>query len=118
VYRISKQFHFSAAHQLDLLPDDHPCSRLHGHNYIVEAVLESEELDHRGFVVDFNELAPIKEFINESLDHLNLNDVLSDATTAENIARFLYEKFKPAFPALVKMRVSESPSTWAEYEDS
>jgi 6-pyruvoyltetrahydropterin/6-carboxytetrahydropterin synthase len=118
VFRISKQFHFSAAHQLTLLPDDHPCSRVHGHNYIVEAVLESEELDERGFIVDYHELAPIKTFINENLDHLNLNDVLPDATTAENIARFLYEKFKPLFPALTKMRVSESPTTWAEYEDS
>jgi len=117
VYRISKQFHFSAAHQLDLLPDDHPCSRLHGHNYVVEAVLESEELDHRGFVVDYNELAPIRDFINEHLDHRNLNDVLPDATTAENISRFLYERFKPVFPTLVQMRVSESPTTWAEYED-
>ncbi|MGB5160736.1 MAG: 6-carboxytetrahydropterin synthase [Thermoanaerobaculia bacterium] len=117
MFRISKQFHFSAAHQLDLLPDDHPCSQLHGHNYIVEAVLESEELDHRGFVVDYAELEPIKTFINENLDHLNLNDVLTEATTAENIARFLYEKFKPVFPALAKMRVSESPRTWAEYEE-
>ena len=118
MYRISKQFHFSAAHRLDLLPDDHPCSRLHGHNYIVEAVRESEELDQRGFVVDYNELEPIRTFIDENLDHLNLNDVLPGATPAENIARFLYEKFKPVFPALVKMRVSESPRTWAEYEES
>ena len=118
MFRISKQFHFSAAHQLNLLPDDHPCSRLHGHNYIVEAVLESEKLDHRGFVVDYNELDPINTFINENLDHLNLNDVLTEATTAENIARFLYERFKPLFPALAKMRVSESPRTWAEYEES
>ena len=117
MYRISKQFHFSAAHRLDLLPDDHPCSRLHGHNYIVEAVLESEELDQRGFVVDYNELEPIRTFIDENLDHLNLNDVLPYATTAENIARFLYEKFKPVFPELTKMRVSESPRTWAEFEE-
>ena len=67
--------------------------------------------------MDYNELEPIKLFINEHLDHLNLNDVLADATTAENIARFLYEKFKPVFPVLVKMRVSESPRTWAEYEE-
>jgi 6-pyruvoyltetrahydropterin/6-carboxytetrahydropterin synthase len=118
VYRISKQFHFSAALQLDLLPDDHPGSRLHGHNYIVEAVLESEELDQRGFVVDYNELEPIKTFINENLDHLNLNDVLPYATTGENIARFLYERFKPLFPMLGKVRVSESPRTWAEYDES
>lgn len=117
MYRISKQFHFSAAHQLDLLPDEHPCSRLHGHNYVVEAVLESEELDQRGFVVDYNELVPIRDFVDETLDHRNLNEVLPYATTAENIARFLYETFKPVFPSLIAMRVSESPRTWASYEE-
>src|SRR5215468_9371730 len=34
-YTISKFFEFSAAHHLTGLPDDHPCSRVHGHNYVV-----------------------------------------------------------------------------------
>ena len=32
MYRISKQFHFSAAHQLDLLPEDHLRVRMHLRN--------------------------------------------------------------------------------------
>lgn len=115
MYTISKQFHFSAAHQLDRLPDGHPCKRLHGHNYIVEVVLEARAVDARGFVVDYYELDPIKHFIDEVFDHRNLNEVLRVPTTAENIARFLYDKFKPDYPALAKMRVSETPKTWAEY---
>ena len=35
MFEIRKQFTFSAAHQLDHLPKDHPCSRIHGHNNIV-----------------------------------------------------------------------------------
>ena len=68
MYRISKQFHFSAAHQLDLLPEGHPCKRLHGHNYIVEIVLEAEKLDERYFVADYHELTPVKTFRDEHLD--------------------------------------------------
>ena len=117
MYRISKQFHFSAAHALTLLPESHPCHRLHGHNYIVEVVLESETLDQYGFVVDYNDLYPVKTFIDAELDHRNLNDVMAEATTAENIARLLYQKFKPEFPRLAKVRVSETPKTWAEYEE-
>ena len=117
MYRISKQFHFSAAHVLSQLPESHPCSRLHGHNYVVEVVLESAVLDHNSFVVDYNDLDPIKTFINEKLDHRNLNDVMPLATTAENIARYLFEAFKPKFPQLTAVRVSETPKTWAEYLD-
>jgi 6-pyruvoyltetrahydropterin/6-carboxytetrahydropterin synthase len=116
MYRISKQFHFSAAHQLTLLPDEHPCKRMHGHNYIVEVVLERDELDERGFVVEYHELAPIKTYIDDNLYHRNLNDVLPYPPTSENIARFLYETFKPMFPMLAKVRVSETPKTWAEYD--
>lgn len=116
MYRISKQFHFSAAHILSQLPEGHPCSRLHGHNYIVEVVLESEALDHNSFIVDYNDLYPVKEYIDATLDHRNLNDILPMATTAENIARFLFDRFKPEFPALKKIKVSETPKTWAEYE--
>ena len=35
MFKISKEFYFSAAHALFGLPDDHPCTRLHGHNYVV-----------------------------------------------------------------------------------
>lgn len=30
---IAKGFHFSASHQLYRLPEEHPCARMHGHNY-------------------------------------------------------------------------------------
>ena len=40
---------------------------------------------------------------------------MKTASTAENIAKFFYEKFKPLFPMLSMVRVSETPKTWAEY---
>ena len=45
MYRITKEFHFSASHQLSHLPDDHQCARLHGHNYIVVVELASASLN-------------------------------------------------------------------------
>jgi 6-pyruvoyl-tetrahydropterin synthase len=41
-YTISKEFAFSAAHHLNGLPPSHPCSRVHGHNYVVRVVLRRE----------------------------------------------------------------------------
>ena len=116
MFRISKEFHFSASHQIKDLPDDHPCARLHGHNYIVVVVLESETLDQYGFVRDYRELALLKAYIDEALDHRHLNEVLGDdCVTAERIARHLYHWCHDRWPEVAALRVSETPKTWAEY---
>lgn len=120
MHRIEKTFHFSAAHQLTHLrvhSPEHKCARLHGHNYRVRVTLESDELDDDGFVLDYALLEPVERYVETVLDHRNLNDVLGigSYTTAERIARALYERFKPELPLLAAVAVSESPDTWAEY---
>jgi 6-pyruvoyltetrahydropterin/6-carboxytetrahydropterin synthase len=56
----------------------------------------------------------MKAFIDGILDHHDLNDTL-DQPSAENLARFLYERFKSQFPYLHAVEVSETPKTWAAY---
>lgn len=119
MYIIHKEFHFSASHILHGLPDDHPCSRLHGHNYIVEVELASETLDSAGFVRDYRELDALKRYIDVTLDHRHLNDVLGENnTTAEQIAKFLYDWSKAQWAEVVAVRVRETPKTCAEYRES
>lgn len=115
MYEIAKQFHFSASHIIEGVPENHPCGRLHGHNYVVELVLGSTRLDKTGFIVDYNELRPFGEFIRDNLDHRHLNDVLPGPTTAEFIAKYLYDKAKAMWPQTVAVRISETTRTWAEY---
>ncbi len=116
MYRITKEFHFSASHQLKGLGDDHPCARFHGHNYVVEVELASEELDTTGFVRDYNELSLLKRYIDDTLDHRHLNDVLGDdCVTAERLARHLFDWCRPHWPETVAVRVRETPKTCAEY---
>jgi 6-pyruvoyltetrahydropterin/6-carboxytetrahydropterin synthase len=115
-YEISKEFHFSASHQLEHLPLDHQCARLHGHNYIVVAVLGSNELNEDGFVRDYGELKPLKNYIDGELDHRHLNELFDFYTTAENLSRHLYEWCKSnGLEQVVEVRVSETPKTWARY---
>jgi len=116
MYRISKQFEFSASHILDQLGKDHPCARMHGHNYLVIIYLQSETLNRYGFVKDYNELKTVRRFIDETLDHRHLNDVLSVHPTSENIARFIYDRFKSEIPELYAVEVSETPKTSCIYE--
>ena len=118
-YRIAKRFEFSASHQLSHLPDGHQCARLHGHNYAVELILEAEYLGSEGFVLDYGQLAPFKEYIDHTFDHRHLNDVLGspELTTAERLAEHLFWHASRLWPQLVAaVRVSETGKTWATFE--
>ncbi|WP_010397574.1 6-pyruvoyl tetrahydropterin synthase family protein [Paracoccus sp. TRP] len=115
MFCISKEFHFSASHQLSHLPPDHQCARLHGHNYIVVVELASATLNADGFVRDYHELAPLKHYIDTQFDHRHLNEVLDGPSTAENMARHFHDWCKARWPETVAVRVSETPKTWAEY---
>jgi 6-pyruvoyltetrahydropterin/6-carboxytetrahydropterin synthase len=116
MYKITKEFAFCASHQLDCLPETHPCSRVHGHNYVIRVELKSETLNDVGFVVDYRALDDIKQFIDDTLDHRHLNDALPFNPTAENMAKELYEYFHYSHPEVSAVEVSETPKTNARYE--
>jgi 6-pyruvoyltetrahydropterin/6-carboxytetrahydropterin synthase len=113
---ISKEFHFSSAHQLHGLPETHPCSRLHGHNYILKVFLKGS-VNKIGFVQDYRELDFIKKYVDDVLDHRNLNDIFPDTnTTVENMTVLLFDLFKKDIPLLSAIEMSETPKTNCRYE--
>lgn len=115
MYTIVKEFSFSASHQLVGLPDGHQCGRLHGHNYRVRVELRLAALNEHSFVVDYGDLWPLKEYIDSELDHQHLNDVFAFQTSAENMARHLFDWCSERWAATSAVAVSETPKTWAEY---
>lgn len=116
MYTIAKRFTFSASHVIGGLPAQHPCARLHGHNYEVEVLLQSPTLDSVSFVRDYHELSALKDFLGGNLDHRHLNEVLGhDQTTSEAIAKWIYDWCRRRWPEVAAVRVSETPRTWAEY---
>jgi len=116
MFRISKEFHFSASHQLRHLAADHPCARLHGHNYVVVIELASRTLNADGFVRDYRELEALKTYIDTVFDHRHLNEILGDEhVTAELLAQHFHDWCVARYPETVAARVSETPKTWAEY---
>jgi len=116
MYQISKMFSFEAAHHLNGLPAGHQCARQHGHSYRVELVFASHDLDERGFVVDYGDLAFFDDYLNRVFDHRDLNEVLAQPT-AEHLARHLWKVVfeSPFGEKLFAVRVSETQKTWAEY---
>jgi 6-pyruvoyltetrahydropterin/6-carboxytetrahydropterin synthase len=78
------------------------------------------ELMPPGFVTDFGDLAPFRAYLDSELDHRDLNEVVDLPPTSENLAAHLAAWFitnvEPAIPGrLVRVRVSETVDTWAEY---
>ena len=114
-YAITKEFTFAAAHHLEGLPDTHQCSRPHGHNYTVKVELQAPILNEVGFVVDYGDLKPLKDYIDQTLDHRDLNEVFSFQTSAENLAHHFYDWCHDRWPQVVAVHVSETAKTWATY---
>ena len=121
-HRIGKTFRFEAAHSLPGLPDGHKCGRPHGHSYAVEVwLVAAGPLTHPGFVVDFAELAPFGRYLTETFDHRDLNLVLDEPATSENLARWFFHWCEahlelPVGVRVERTRVSETASTFAEYQ--
>lgn len=122
-YTISKVFEFAASHRLNGLPDEHQCSRLHGHNYKVQLEVSADTLDWRGFVVDYGDLAEFGQWIKHNLEHQHLNEQLAFNPTAELLAEHLAGVAWREVLALREARmarnlrwrvgVSETDKTWA-----
>lgn len=117
MYIISKKFTFSASHRLEGLPECHPCSQLHGHNYTLTVFLKNKKLNKQGFVQDYNELKKIKEYVTDMLDHKHLNDIfVLHNPTVENMAKLIFDYLKKDFPLLCAIELSETDKTNCRYE--
>lgn len=114
---IAKRHSFSAAHALVHLPTWHKCHRRHGHNYVIECEVTGP-LDEKGFVVDYAVLSTFFGWVDEHLDHRDLNEALRFPPTAENLSahlRVVATTLLSLDPEVYTIRVgvSETPSTWA-----
>jgi 6-pyruvoyltetrahydropterin/6-carboxytetrahydropterin synthase len=124
MFSIGKRFTFDAAHVLHGLPAGHKCGRLHGHTYTVELHLQAETLIAPGFVTDFADLAPFGRYLDEQFDHRLLNDVLAAEPTSEELAAHFFawcaQYLAPTLSGgrIVAVRVSETPSSWAEFRET
>lgn len=121
MYEISVREAFEAAHFINGY--DGKCSRLHGHNWIVEAVVRGEKLDSLGMLIDFKILkAELKKVLDE-FDHRYLNELetfTAENPTAENIARQIFRKLAKSeiFSASTKLfavKVQETPNSCVTY---
>jgi len=115
------------------------CSNIHGHRWMVEATVASEEVEEegqiRGMVVDFKTLKEDLKRLADELDHSlvieegSLREVTKNALleegfcivelpfrpTAENLAEYFYNAMEEKEYQVVLVKVYETPNNCAGY---
>lgn len=122
---LTHQFEFSAAHRLHC-PQMTDAENLevfgkcnspngHGHNYVLDVSVRCAD----GVTPVLSELeATVVEHAVSRLDHKHLNvdvpEFFELNPTVENIAQVVWELLAPHLPHLQRVRVYETPKTWAD----
>ncbi|MCY0935978.1 6-pyruvoyl trahydropterin synthase family protein [Streptomyces sp. H34-S4] len=107
---------FDATHRLEGLAADHQCTRLHGHSYLVTIPAEGAAYPRSA-----NMPRILAHYVTGSFHGQVLNDVLPVNPTcellAEHFARWLEGRtITPGNGRTMRVRVSETESSWAEFE--
>jgi len=113
---IFKIFTLEAAHRLPNVPSGHKCARLHGHSFRIEVRVSGEPDDETGWIMDFGDIKAAFKPIHEQLDHHYLNDIEGlDNPTSERLAIWVWERLKPALPALSEIVIHETCTSGCHY---
>ena len=107
------EFQFNAAHRLPYY--DGPCSRTHGHNYLLVIFVRSQVDPTTGLSMDFGKIKEkVREQALDAIDHNDLNQV-HDNPTAENMVAWIWQRVRPALPGLVELQLYETPDCGVIY---
>ena len=137
MYKLMTESSFDAAH---FLTDYHgKCENLHGHRWRVVAYLAQQELckegTHKDMVLDFGEFKSALRKLTEELDHSFIVEegslmqetlaclekegfvltIMPFRTTAENLARYFYNRLAELGLPVSEIEVYETPNNCAIY---
>ncbi len=114
--RLVKTFRFEAAHSLPTFPPGHKCTRLHGHSFRFDVVVEGDVDPAKGYLIDYGDIKLVCDPIVRQLDHYHLNDIDGlDNPTSEMIAVWLWKRIKPVLPLLCEVVVYETCTSACHY---
>ena len=121
MYSIAVHREFCAAHALTI---GGRVEALHGHNWLVEAVIEGAELDEDGLLCDFHRVEAVLDEILGEYNNANLNEIEpfdrvnpSAEHVARHIAKRLGERLGSGLGSarVSAVSVSEAPGCVATY---
>ncbi len=113
---IVKTLHFEAAHSLPRTPEGHRCRRMHGHSYACELHVSGPVDPRMGWICDFADIRAAFQPLMDQLDHHVLNELPGlENPTAENIARWIWERLAPRLAGLSAVVIHETPNSRCVY---
>jgi len=139
MYILRTEGHFDSAHFLANYQGK--CSNIHGHRWVVDVEVKAEKLKEGGqldgMVIDFGDL---KRDVNDMVDSYDHAFIYQEGTlkattiacfedegfriisidfrpTAENFAKFFYDKLKGYGYDVNKVTVYETPKNYAAYTE-
>lgn len=116
MYEICIEDTFDAAHCLRDYEGN--CSRLHGHTYRVAACFRFASLQDSGMALDFRNAKALLRDNLKYMDHSYINELPEFSVrnpTAENLAKFIYDRLKAAQPNIYSVTVWETPTSRSTY---
>ena len=121
MYELTVRSAFEAAHFISGY--NGKCSRLHGHNWNIEAVVRGEKLDGLGMLIDFKILKAELNKVLDAFDHRFLNELETfseENPTAEILARKIFKQLaaNEIFSGATKLyavKVFETPNSCVTY---
>ena len=119
MFTVSVETRFWASHQLTLSDDSK--EPVHSHDWLVSADVSSGKLNNMGVVMNFQSLRAmlnetVADFDNSALEKIEYFQ--QNNPSAENVAKYIYEKLGPKLAEGVKLRnirVVEEPGCSAEF---
>jgi 6-pyruvoyltetrahydropterin/6-carboxytetrahydropterin synthase len=98
----------------------------HGHSYKMDVYVEGPIATETGMVINLKDLDVVLRSVVELVDKKHLNFEIEEfkrkIPTTENLARFLFEKMRPAFSRtsvqVVKIRLYETDDLWVDESGS
>jgi 6-pyruvoyltetrahydropterin/6-carboxytetrahydropterin synthase len=108
MFEVSVEQTFAAGHALRNYKGK--CENVHGHNYRVRITVQGNQLDSTGLLVDFLDVKNLIGGVVDYLDHQFINDLppFDELNpSAENIAKYFYDRISGGLRNEVPVRVAE-----------
>ena len=115
-FELKQQFRIESARFLPHLAPTHPCSRTHGHGFLITLRIQGLLDSKIGWVRDYNTIELAMKPILAQIDHRLLNEVPGlENPTSELLCQWIFDKAHLVIPELVQVSVSETPTTECSY---
>jgi len=109
VFELVHTVRFEAARRLTRVPPGHKCGNLYGLAFYLDIHVVGALDPATGWVVDFGEIEAAFAPLYDRLDHHHLNEVEGlENPTSEVLVQWIWERLKPALPALSALSLREN----------